>query len=99
MLGGPIGAVIGVVLGSLFEGTTVDFGSMLGDENGEAQTTQTESSSSQRASAGDIKIALLVLIAWIIRFIEILELCRSTIPEFKSMKLMRFLLARKSLFI
>ena len=67
VLGGPIGAVIGVVLGSLFDGTTVDFGSMLGDENGEAQTTQTESSSSQRASAGDIKIALLVLIACVIK--------------------------------
>lgn len=67
VLGGPIGAVIGVVLGSLFEGSTVDFRSVLGGESGKEQTTETESSSSQRASAGDIKIALLVLIACVIK--------------------------------
>ena len=67
VLGGPIGAVIGVVLGSLFEGTTFSFGSLNSGESEEEQTTETRSDSFRRASEGDIKVALLVLIACVIK--------------------------------
>lgn len=67
MLGGPIGAVIGVLLGSLFEGTSFSFGSLNSGESGEEEQRESYSESSRRASAGDIKIALLVLIACVMK--------------------------------
>lgn len=64
VLGGPIGAIIGVVLGSLFEGTTFQLGGQNETDEGE---TSSESSSSRRATVGDVKVALLVLIACVIK--------------------------------
>ena len=67
VLGGPIGALIGVVLGSLFEGTTISFGSLNEGETTEDDSSQTSSTYERRATPGDIKVALLVLIACVIK--------------------------------
>ena len=71
VLGGPIGAIIGVVLGSLFEGGSSWIGRLPGDEENQSQDSEQsysdDTGSSQRATAGDIKIALLVLIACVMK--------------------------------
>lgn len=68
VLGGPIGAVIGVVLGSLFEGTSVSFGRLTGGaEEDDEKESSTDSGSYRRATVGDVKVSLLVLIACVIK--------------------------------
>ena len=61
VLGGPIGAVIGVVLGSFFEGISNAAQVDIEDE------PETGTRSSQRATQGDIRMSLLVLIACVIK--------------------------------
>ncbi len=72
VLGGPIGAVIGVILGSLFEGGSSWMGRLTGGEEeteteNTGRTYRSASGNARRATAGDIKIALLVLIACVIK--------------------------------
>lgn len=59
VLAGPIGAVVGVVLASLFEGGTDSFE---GETYTRAQTTR-----ANRPSQGDIRISILVLIASVLK--------------------------------
>lgn len=63
MLGGPIGALIGVFLGSLFEGSSFSFERLEGGDEEESQP----SGSSRRATQGDIRVSILVLIACVMK--------------------------------
>ena len=63
VLGGPIGAVIGVVLGALFDG--ISSVSPIEIEEEEPETNNTRSS--RRATQGDIRVSLLVLIACVMK--------------------------------
>ena len=65
MLGGPIGAVIGVLIGSLWDGVSI--GGILGGEQPENDDPGQETSRSQHATEGDIRVSLLVLIACVIK--------------------------------
>lgn len=61
VLGGPIGAVVGVVLASLFEGST----GLLTQEG--TPYTHAHTARGNRPSQGDIRISLLVLIACVLK--------------------------------
>ena len=78
VLGGPIGAIIGVVIGSLFEGGTSWFNglpesddedtSRSGSYREQSQSGRsTQSSHSSRATAGDVRVSYLVLIACVMK--------------------------------
>lgn len=68
MLGGPIGAIIGVVLGSLFEGSGTIFGRLGAPDDADTESsTDSDSDSSKRATPGDIRISLLILIACVMK--------------------------------
>ena len=63
VLGGPIGALIGVALGSLFDGA----GDWKRLWEGQQEGSSTESDTHHRATEGDIRISLLVLIACVMK--------------------------------
>jgi len=65
VLGGPIGAVIGVLIGSLWDGAS--FGGFLGGDQPERDSTGQETTHTQRATEGDIRVSLLVLIACVMK--------------------------------
>ena len=65
VLGGPIGALVGVILASLFEGAGNLLNGLPGDEP--TSTTTSSSSSSQRATPGDVRVSYLVLIACVMK--------------------------------
>jgi DnaJ like chaperone protein len=67
VLGGPIGALIGIVLGSLFEGKNALPGDWQKQTQTEEEDTTRERTYTRNATAGDIKIALLVLIACVMK--------------------------------
>lgn len=66
-MGGPIGAIIGVVIASLFDGAQA----LPGPENDARSTTYTaddrQSQRRTRATQGDIRVSLLVLIACVMK--------------------------------
>lgn len=74
VMGGPIGAIIGVVIGKLFEGTAAlpgpdgegryDYTQQQEQQNGYRQTT---TRGRQAASADDVRVSLLVLIACVMK--------------------------------
>lgn len=73
VLGGPIGALIGVALGALYDGF-VGTGLMEADETGEQSNPRNQQSNQQsnqrttgQATAGDINISFLVLIACVMK--------------------------------
>ena len=68
VLGGPIGALIGVFIGSLFDGESWS-GRLTDGSEGDADDNDTERSTSHhhRATAGDIQISFLVLIACVMK--------------------------------
>lgn len=64
VLGGPIGALIGVAIGSLFDSTTA---LPQGDEHESDTSSYTSGSSRSAASPADIRVSLLVLIACVMK--------------------------------
>lgn len=71
VLGGPIGAVIGLVLGGLFEGgiKSLPAGGFFGDDtqSGTDYTAEGRQGQRQRPSQGDIRISILVLTACVMK--------------------------------
>lgn len=66
MLGGPIGALIGVVIGSVLDGASVSWTGRLTDGEEGEDTTESDTTH-RRATEGDIRFSLLVLIACVMK--------------------------------
>ena len=68
VMGGPIGALIGLVLASLWDGVSnvLTSGSTF-DENAEQPTSEQRKTYTRRATIGDIRVSLVVLIACVMK--------------------------------
>ncbi|MFT5846714.1 MAG: DnaJ like chaperone protein [Psychroserpens sp.] len=65
--GGPIGAIIGLAIGSLIDGSTKGGGFLLGDGNTQGRQTSSQSRSQPQTRSGDFELSLLILASVVIK--------------------------------